>query len=70
MARMIGAAGFAGTGCSPRCRRSHRPRPKHAIGAMRRIERAAWRREWDEGENARHGPVRLNVSTTRAPDAR
>jgi hypothetical protein len=70
MARMLGAAGFAGSGCSPRCRRSHNPRPKHRVGAMRRIERAAWRREWGEDENARYGPVRLNVRTTRGPDPR
>jgi len=63
MARMLGAAGLAGSGCSPRCRRTHNPRPKHAVGAMRRRERAAWRREWDEDENAewyaRHGLAHL-----------
>jgi len=46
MAHMLGAAGFAGTGCSPRCRRTHTPRPKHTAKVMRLREHADWRRDW------------------------
>lgn len=58
MTRMLGSAGFAGTGCSPRCRRTHRPRPKHDVQAMRAREDRSWRRDWaaDErdAEDERH----------------
>jgi hypothetical protein len=45
MARMLGAAGFAGTGCSPSCRRTHTPRPRRAMKAQRAYEKRQWRRE-------------------------
>lgn len=59
MARMLGAAGFAGSGCSSRCRRTHTPRPKHETGAMRVQERRRWLADWaDDVDRAwyeRHG---------------
>ncbi|GAA3018203.1 hypothetical protein Sfulv_55050 [Streptomyces fulvorobeus] len=58
MARMLGSEGFSGTGCSPRCRRTHTPRPKYDVPAMRAREERSWRREWVpelmEAEYERH----------------
>lgn len=50
MARMLGSAGYEGTGCMPRCRASHRPRPKFMPKVMRARETRSWRREWAEGD--------------------
>ena len=43
-ARMLGVCGMAGTGCSPKCRRTHKPSQKRDKGAQRSYEKGKWRK--------------------------